>query len=368
MAFIRKNLLKVIEWKDNTKNTVVYKYPLDDKSTIMTGSTLVVRDGQVAVFVNKGKVAHVFGVGTHKLITANFPFLTEMMSAMTGFESTIKTDVYFINTKQFIGQKWGTQNPIPLRDKDFGVVRLRGYGVYTFRVIDGKTFLREIVGTNNAYKTEDVAELIRPIVVRAITDTLAEGKISVLDLASNYKEFGDEIIKDSEKEFASFGIKIEKLIIENLSLPEEVEKAIDERSKVGIMEDKLTSYAKYKTATAIGDSAKNQSGNNLAGLGVGMGLAGSIAKMISEENVNKKAKPKTCSKCGSEVSATAKHCSECGVALGKACPKCGEIVSPRAKFCQNCGERLVTKKICSECGEELKSTSKFCSNCGAKQN
>jgi membrane protease subunit (stomatin/prohibitin family) len=367
MAFIHKNLLKVIEWKDNSKDTVVYKYPLDEKHVIMTGSTLVVREGQIAIFVHKGKIAHVFDPGTHRLITSNFPFLTELLSVATGFESPIKSDVYYINTKQFIGQKWGTQNPIPLRDKDFGVVRLRGYGVYSFRVIDGKAFMQEVFGTNDVYKTQDIAELIRPIVVRAITDTLAEGKISVFDLASNYKEFGEEIIKESEKDFAGYGIKIEKLIIENLSLPEEVEKAIDERSKLGVMEDKLSSYTKYKVATAIGESSQKNNGNGLVGLGVGMGLAGSIAKMISEENTIKKNKAKTCLKCGNEVSSSAKHCSECGVALGKTCPKCGEIVSPRAKYCQNCGEKLQTKKVCAVCGEEIKSSAKFCPNCGEKQ-
>ena len=147
MGFIKKNLLKVIEWKDDTKNTVVYRFPLEDRYEIMTGSTLVVRESQVAIFVYKGKVADVFEPGTYKLSTENLPFITKLLSLPTGFESPIKAEVYYVNTKQFNGQKWGTQNPIVLRDKDFGMVRLRGYGIYSFRIVDAKKFMKEILIT-----------------------------------------------------------------------------------------------------------------------------------------------------------------------------------------------------------------------------
>ena len=370
MGFIKKNLLKVIEWKDDSKDTVVYRFPVQDRYAIMTGSTLVVRESQVAMFVYKGKVADVFEPGTYKLTTENIPFISKILALPTAFELPTQAEVYYVNTKQFTGQKWGTQNPIAMRDKDFGMVRLRGYGIYSFRVIDAKKFMTEMFGTNNIYTTADVAEQIRPMVIQSITDTMAESKISLLDLAANYKEFGQSVLKTSEEEFAQYGIKIEKLVVENLSMPEEVEKAMDERSKLGIMEDKMGTYTQMQAASAMRDAAKNPNGNNLAGLGIGLGVAGSMGSVFNNamnmEN-KPKAKTKQCIKCGAEISEKAKHCSECGASQMLTCPKCGEVVSSKAKFCANCGAKLgTTKKVCLNCGEELKANAKFCPNCGEK--
>ncbi|MBE5736588.1 MAG: zinc-ribbon domain-containing protein [Clostridiales bacterium] len=373
MGFIKKNLLKVIEWKDDSKNTVVYRFPLEDRYEIMTGSTLVVRESQMAVFVHKGQVADVFEPGTYKLSTENLPFITKILSLPTAFESPIKAEVYFVNTRQFTGQKWGTKNPIAMRDKDFGAVRLRGYGIYSFRVIDAKLFMKEMFGTASNFTVDDVNEHIRPILIQSITDTIASSKISLLDLAANYKEFGEAVVDSSDKDFAPLGLKLEKLYVENLSMPDEVEKAIDELSKVGIMEDKTSTYAKLEATKALRDSAKNPNGNNLAGLGVGLGAAGAMSGLFGAtlNSVNEpapaKAKTKPCIKCGAEISEKAKHCSECGAKQSATCPKCGEAVTARAKFCPNCGEKLsASKKTCSQCGEEMKSTAKFCPNCGTK--
>lgn len=370
MGFIKKNLLKVIEWKDDSKDTIVYRFPVQDRYAIMNGSTLVVRESQVAMFVYKGKIADVFEPGTYKLTTENIPFITKILSLPTAFELPVQAEVYYINTKQFTGQKWGTQNPIAMRDRDFGAVRLRGYGVYSFRVTDAKVFMKEMFGTNNVFKTADISEQIRPMVIQSITDTIAESKISLLDLAANYKEFGQNVVDNCQDEFAQYGIRLEKLIVENISLPEDVEKALDERSKLGIMEDKMSTYAKMQTASAIKDSANNPNGNNFAGLGVGLGVAGSMGSMFGDsvQSMNDKPKSKTskCIKCGLEISEKAKHCSECGASQTLTCPKCGEAVTPKAKFCANCGTKLQTKKVCASCGEELKATAKFCPNCGEK--
>ncbi len=370
MGFIKKNLLKVIEWKDDSKNTVVYRFPIPDRYAIMNGSTLVVRESQIALFVYKGKVADVFEPGTYKLATVNIPFISKILALPTAFELPVQAEVYYVNTKQFTGQKWGTQNPIAMRDKDFGMVRLRGYGIYSFRVIDAKKFMNEMFGTNNIYTTSDIAEQIRPMVIQSITDTIAESKISLLDLAANYKEFGEAVIKNSADEFANYGLKLEKLVVENLSLPEEVEKALDERSKLGIMEDKMGTYTQYQAATALRDAANNPNGNNLAGLGVGLGVAGTMGQVfgnaLNTEN-KPKTKTKSCVKCGAEISQSAKHCPECGASQVATCPKCGEAITTKAKFCPNCGEKLApAKKVCADCGEELKASAKFCPNCGKK--
>lgn len=369
MGFLKKNLQKVIEWKDDSKTTVVYRFPVEDRYEIMTGSTLVVRESQVAVFVHKGKVADVFEPGTYRLSTDNLPIITKLMSIGTGFNSPIKAEVYFVNTKQFVGQKWGTQNPITIRDKDFGMVRIRGYGIYSFRVIDAKVFMDEMFGTNNSYAVSDIAEQVRPMIIEAISDTIAESKISMLDLSANYREFSEKVVESSNSEFEKYGLKLEKLVIENISLPESVEKALDERSKLGIMEDKMGTYTQYQVANAVRDSANNPNGNNLAGLGVGMGVAGTVSSMFTNAVNTSNPKKKTCIKCGMEIGVNAKHCPECGAKQGAICPKCGEAVSARAKFCPNCGEKIASvssKKHCANCGEELKSSAKFCPNCGTK--
>jgi membrane protease subunit (stomatin/prohibitin family) len=257
-----------------------------------------------------------------------------------------------------------------MRDGDFGMVRLRGYGVYSFRITDASKFMKEMFGTNNLYTTEDVANQLRPMVIQAITDTIAESKISLLDLAANYKEFSETVTK-SATDFDNYGIKLEKLVVENISLPEDVEKALDERSKLGIMEDKMGTYAQYQAATAMRDAANNPNGSNMAALGVGFGVAGAMGEVFagSMNNIENKSKTKTkqCIKCGAEIAEKSKHCSECGAPQNPICPKCKEMVSSRAKFCPNCGEKIApVKKVCANCGEELKSTAKFCPNCGEK--
>lgn len=367
--FFKRQLLKVIEWKDNSKNTIVYRYPLTDRDEIMTSSTLVVRESQIAMFIHKGQITDVFGPGTYKLKTENIPFLTKALSLPTGFESPIKAEVYYVNTKQFVGQKWGTQNPIMMRDGEFGNVRLRGFGVYSFKVSDATTFMKEVFGTNAVYTVEDVALQIKPLLIQAITDAIAESKISALDLAANYKEFSDTVLQLSSKEFEKYGLQLCSVVIENISLPEEVEKILDERTKLGVLEDKMGTYTQYQAAQAIRDSAQNPSGGNLAGLGVGLG-AGTTIGNIFADNISTQNQPKQkfvlCDKCGAQMKETAKFCPECGQKQGLTCPKCGADVSKKAKFCPECGENLKQEKKCKKCNAVLKKNAKFCPECGTK--
>lgn len=369
---VKKQLLSVIEWKDESKDVIVYRYPLTSRDEIMNSSTLVVRESQCAVFMHKGEVADVFGPGTYKLTTENIPFLTKLLSLPTGFDSRIKAEVYFVNTKQFIGQKWGTQNPIMMRDADFGSIRLRGFGTFSFKVDDPKVFMKECFGTNSVYRTEDVAVQVKSMLIENITDAIAESKTSALDLASNYKEISKKIIEITKPEFMKLGLKLCKVTVENLSLPEEVEKTLDERSKLGILGDKMGTYTQYQSAQAMRDAAKNPNGSNLAGLGVGMGAGVGIGRVFAEgmsgakdkDTVNKVA----CVKCGAMISSRVKFCPECGASQKPTCPKCGEEVGKTAKFCPNCGTKLTTTIKCSNCGTECKPTAKFCPNCGEKVN
>lgn len=368
---VKKQLLSVIEWKDDSKDIIVYRYPITNRDEIMNSSTLVVRESQCAVFVHKGEVADVFGPGTYKLTTENIPFLTKLLSLPTGFNSRIKAEIYFVNTKQFIGQKWGTQNPIMMRDADFGSIRLRGFGTFSFKVNDAQVFMKECFGTNEVYKTSDVAVQAKSMLIENITDAIGECKISALDLASNYKEISAKIIECSKPEFEKLGLKLCKVTIENLSLPEEVEKVLDERSKLGILGDKMGTYTQYQSAQAIRDAAKNPSGGNLAGLGVGLGAGVGVGRVFQESLATAKdEQPQqnkvACVKCGAMISPRVKFCPECGASQKPTCPKCGEEVNKSAKFCPNCGEKLVQEITCPKCGKVCKAGVKFCPECGEK--
>lgn len=369
---IKKQLLSVIEWKDDSKDTIVYRFPLDNRDEIMNSSTLVVRESQTAVFIHKGQVADVFGPGTYQLTTENIPFLTKLLSLPTGFNSRIKAEVYFVNTKQFLGQKWGTQNPIMMRDPDFGSIRLRGFGTFSFKVNDAKIFMNECFGTNEIYKVDDVAIQVKSILLENVSDAIGESKCSALDLVSNYKEISSKIIECSKPDFEKIGLKLCKVTIENLSLPEEVEKALDERSKLGILEDKMGTFTQYQSAQAMRDAAKNPSGG-LAGMGIGLGAGVGLGNLFkeglqAENNTEKPTNKVPCVKCGCLISTKTKFCPECGSSQKPVCPKCGEEVNKNAKFCYNCGEKLINEKTCPTCGKACKPNAKFCPECGANLN
>lgn len=343
MGFIKTNLLKSLEWVDDSSDTIVYKYPMDGRQ-IMYGSKLTVRESQVAIFMNKGKIADVFTPGMYTLQTSNLPIFTQLMSWGYGFKSPFVADVYFVNTKQFTNERWGTSNPITMRDKDFGTIRIRGYGSYAFRVTNAEMFLKEILGTKTSLSTEEIAAYLKSIIVSSISDTIAESKISALDIASNLIEFSKIATETLSQDFAALGLELTKLIIENISFPEEVEKAIDTRSSMGVLADKMDTFVKYQSANAIRDAAKNE---GVAGLGTQLGTGVALGEMMREslkssrETETKKEDTKFCPECGASNPKNAKFCVECGSKLAEKgkCPKCGAEVG-KSKFCPECGEKL----------------------------
>lgn len=353
---MRKQMLKVIEWEDSSKDTIVYRYPLTDRSEIMNSSTLVVRPSQIALFVHKGQICDVFAPGTYTLSTENIPIITKLLSLPTDFDSPIKAEVYYVNTKQMSGIKWGTSNPIMMRDRDFGTIRLRAFGVFSFKVDNAKKFMEEMFGTNEIYRVDDVCEHAKPMVLQAFTDAVAESKISALDLAANYREFSDTIVESSVDDFAKFGLKLCSLVIENISLPKEVEDALDERSKLGILDDKMGTYTQYQAANAMRDAAQNPNGNNMAGMGVGISAGMAVGGMFGQAlNGINPAQNKE-SNLGTGGTDELKECPECHNKINKSmkfCPECG-AKQPLAKFCHNCGYKLTeSTKFCPECGEKL---------------
>ena len=344
-SFFKKQLLSVIEWKDENKEVLASRFEHSNREEIMNSSTLVVRPSQMAVFVHKGQIADVFKPGTYKLSTENIPVITKLASLPTGFNSPIKAEVYFLNTKQIIGQKWGTSNPIMMRDKEFGSVRLRTFGVYSFKIENAKAFVEELLGTNSMYHASEVCEQIKPILVQAFSDAVSESGLSALDLASNYNELAELVKGQSKAKLSTLGIKLCSLVIENISLPEEVEKALDERTKLGVLEDKMGTFAQYQAAQAIRDAAQNEGGANLAGMGVGMGAGIGIGEMFAKGFKDAKNTEKggmICAECGENLPKNAKFCPICGKKIEKQkfCPACGERVGARAKFCPSCGEKI----------------------------
>lgn len=347
MGFINANLLKAIEWSDPNKNTILYKFPMDGRH-IQYGSKLTVKESQVAIFMNKGQIADVFGPGMHTLKASNIPILTQLLALPYGFKSPFYADVFFINTKQFTNQKWGTASPITMRDKEFGTIRVRGYGSYAFKVSEPATFLKELAGTNSSYTTEDISDYLRSHLISCISDTIAESKIGALDLSANLKEFSTMALEPAKTEFSALGLTLTKLVIENLSFPPEVEKAIDTRSSVGVMGNVMDDFVKYQSAHAIRDAA---SSNGAGGVGVELGTGMALGeimrdsiKSIKEETPKTEAKPKA-------------------VIF---CPECGAENKKTAKFCNQCGHKLKTTKICPQCNIELPAKAKFCPECGTK--
>src|SRR3569833_2191173 len=285
---ILSQFIDVIEWVDTTNNAIIWKFPRQDNE-IKMGAKLTVRESQVAIFMNEGKIADVFGPGLYQLNTQNMPILTTLKSWKYGFNSPFKADVYFVSTRMFLNQYWGTHNPVIVRDPEFGPVRLRAYGSYNFSIIDAKKFLTEISATNPDFSTADVAGLLKNIVVSRGMDSIASSKIPMLDLAGNYDELSKTINEKIQPDFADIGLNLAKYIIENISLPPEVEQALDKRSEMGIVGN-LGAYAQFQAANAIEKSAENSIGGNLGaagmGLGVGAAMMGQVGNIFQQNQVN----------------------------------------------------------------------------------
>jgi membrane protease subunit (stomatin/prohibitin family) len=276
---IRNEFIDIIEWVDDSPDTIVWKFPRY-QNEIKMNSQLTVREGQVAVFMNEGVIADVFTAGRYVLTTQNMPIMTTLQGWKYGFNSPFKADVFFISLRQFTNQKWGTKNPIMLRDAEFGPIRLRAFGSYAFQVKDAAVFLKQIASTNPTFTVESINEQLRNIAVTRGMDAIAESKIAVLDLASHYDEVSNFIQEKIRPEFEEIGLNLNKFLIENISLPEEVEKVLDKRSSMGIVGN-LGAYAQFQAANAMEKAAENPNGGGLMGAGLGVGLGAGMAGQMS---------------------------------------------------------------------------------------
>jgi len=280
--FAKSQFIEVIEWLDDSRDTVLYRFPVQGQE-IKNGAQLIARESQAAVFVYSGQVADVFGPGKYTIDGGNTPILTKLGAWYHGFNSPFKSEVYFVNTKQFTDLKWGTMNPVMLRDPDFGIVRLRAFGIYTMRVADPRAFVKEVAGTNAHFQTEDIEGQLKRAIVSGFSDALGESKIPALDLAASYDELSTIARNKMNEDFKSFGVELTKFYVENISLPPEVEAAMDKRASMGALGD-MNKYMQYQAAEAMRDAAKNEGGG--AGLGAGMGagfaVGGAMANIMGQ--------------------------------------------------------------------------------------
>lgn len=337
-------MLKLIEWKDESTNTIVYRYDLK-KDYITRGSKLTVRESQACVFCDKGQMADVFLPGFYTLNTDNVPLLTKLMSWKYGFESPFKSDVFFVNTKQFTNQRWGTKNPIIIRDADYGAVRVRAFGTYSFHVSDPYFFMKEISGTIKSYRTEDIAEWLRSTIVTRATDIVGESKIPILDMAGNLVELGEIVARELNEALRESGIEIVTFNFENFSMPEALEKALDESTSLGILGKNMDVYERKAQADALRDAAKNPgTAGGIMGAGLGMGMGMRMAQAFGPVPTQQAAPaaPATikCPGCSAMIPSTSKFCPECGTQIKTFCSACGTKVAPGTKFCPECGGKI----------------------------
>ena len=269
---IGSQFIEIIQWLDDTNDSLVYRFPVYNQE-IKMNAQLTVRENQVALFINEGKAADLFVPGRYQLSTQNMPILTTLRGWKYGFQSPFKAEIYFFNVRLFTDLKWGTTNPVMMRDAEFGMIRLRAFGTYAMKISDAKAFFAAIVGTAGLTTTDEITGQLRSTILSRLSDAIAESKIAALDIASKYDELSAHAKQILAPEFVGYGLELSRFFIENVSLPEEVEAAIDQRTKLGVLGDRLGQYTQLQAADAMKVAAANPGGAAGAGVGIGAGIA-----------------------------------------------------------------------------------------------
>lgn len=324
--FLGKQFIDVIQWNETEEGILSYRYPMEDME-IQNGGQLTVRESQLAAFVNEGKIADVFGPGLHTLNTRNLPLLTDLMNWDKEFQSPFKSDVYFFSTRLQIDQKWGTSTPITIRDKEFGAVRLRGYGIYSYRVADPRVFFARITGTRDRFYVTQLEGQLRETIVARMTDIFAHSDVSYLDMAANQAALGQKIAEQMKPTFGALGLELDQFVVESISLPEELQKIIDQRIGVSMAGD-LNRLTQFEAAESLEEAAQNTGGT--AGIGVGLGAGAAMAQAMMSQ-----AKTVAAAPLGFATPATPAVATAEGT---KFCIECGKPIPARAKFCSECGK------------------------------
>ena len=321
--FLGKQFIRVIEWNEPEPGILAFRYPMMDEE-IENGGRLTVRESEMAAFVNEGKIADVFGPGLYTLSTQNLPILTDLMNWSKDFQSPFKSDVYFFSTHLQIDQKWGTTTPITIRDKEFGAVRVRAYGIYSYRIVDPRLFFTQISGTESTYYVADLEDQLRNTIIGRMTDIFANSQVSFLDMNASESALADKILAGIKPTFAAIGLELTQFVVENVSLPEELQKSLDARIGMNIVGD-LDKYAQFAAAQSISTAAANPGG--IAGLGVGIGAGAAMGQVMS---ASLKSAP------AAAPAATAPAAAAAGAT--KFCLECGHSIPQQAHFCPDCGK------------------------------
>jgi len=329
--FLSKQFIDVIEWVEPEDGILAYQYPMQDRE-IQNGGKLTVRESQAAVFVNEGKVADAFMPGLYTLTTQTLPILTYLQNWDKAFKSPFKSDVYFFSTRLQTNQHWGTQNPITIRDKEFGAVRLRAFGIYSYHLMNPKEFYTKVSGTRDVYRVEDLEGQLRNTIVGRITDTFASSNVPFLDMAANQVALSEKMAAQLKPAFTDLGLSLDSFVVENLSLPDELQKVLDQRISMNMVGD-MGRYTQYQVAQSIPIAAANE-GGGAAGIGAGLGAGVAMGQAMMDA-VKKASAP-------SGESAPSSGGSAAGTAAAgtetKFCLNCGKPIPKVAKFCPGCGQ------------------------------
>ena len=340
--FLAKQFIEVIQWTESDQDTLSWRFPIRDME-IMNGGKLTVRESEAAAFINEGKIADIFGPGLYTLTTENLPLLTNLMNWDKAFKSPFKSDVYFFSTRLRTDQRWGTATPITIRDKDFGAVRLRGYGIYSWHIDNPRSFYTKLSGTREVYKVADLEGQLRNTIVGRITDAFAHSGVPFLDMAGNQVELGNTIAEGLKPIFSDLGLALDSFVVENLSLPEELQKMLDTRVGMNMIGD-MNRYTQYQVANSMPIAAANE-GGGVAGIGVGLGAGMAMAnQMVNALNpqgggINPQG--------GGATPPPASPTPQTPAPAGGGAPATGA----ETKFCMECGKPMPKKaKFCAECG------------------
>ena len=325
--FLNKQFIRVIQWNESEDGVLSYRYPMEDME-IENGGQLTVRETQMAAFINEGRIADVFGPGLHTLNTRNLPILTDLLNWAKDFESPFKSDVYFFSTRLQIDQKWGTATPVTIRDKEFGAVRLRAYGNYTYRIADPRKFFTQVSGTRQRYLAADVEDQLRAMIVEKMASIFAASDVSFLDMASNQSVLAAKIADQMKPGFAALGLEMSQFVVESISLPDELQKVMDQRIGMSMAGDvgKLT---QFEAAESLEEAAQNTGGT--AGMGVGLGAGVAMGQTLMGQTITGQALT------GQARPAAAQSTSS--AAGAKFCMECGKPLPQGARFCPECGKQ-----------------------------
>jgi membrane protease subunit (stomatin/prohibitin family) len=334
--FIAKQWIDVIQWTESEDGVLAYRYPMQDME-IQNGGSLTVRESQAAAFVNEGKVADIFGPGLYKLTTQTLPILTYLQNWDKKFQSPFKSDVYFFSTRLQTNQRWGTATPITIRDKDFGMVRLRGYGIYSWHISDAKAFHTKVSGTREIYHVADIEGQLRNTIIGRMTDAFAQSNVPFLDMAANQVVLGTKIAEGLNPIFTDLGLTLDSFVVENLSLPDELQKMLDTRVGMNMLGD-MNKYTQYQVANSLPIAAANE-GGGLAGIGAGLGAGLTMANVMTNALRPGEAPP--------PAPAAPPPVAPVAPVGGGAAP----VAGAETKFCFNCGKPIArVAKFCPECG------------------